>query len=836
MKALQKQSILEMLGTIFDLHKQLLIIKKENIEELLCMCQERAITIGNKIEESEENESITISLLEDYCEKIYQLSLINYTANELNQFILDIDYQIERIKDRIENYISDELYEVVFMPYNATMWDSMESVYKEAIKDDRCSVSVIPIPYFNINKNKDTLDAKYEGDRFPEYLKITDYKKYNMKEMRPDIIFIHNPYDEYNHVTRVSQEFYSSELIKYTDHLVYIPYYISESFTIEELCAMPGVRNAWRVFVQSEEIRMQYLKWNDPSKIVATGSPKIDCLLDMNSRQNCIKEEWMEVIKGRTVFLYNTHLNNIINESKELIKKIKYVISIFRDRDDIALIWRPHPLSVETAKSFSEEILYDYLEIIVEFKSLNNTIYDDTPDLYHSIGLSDAYIGDSSSSVVKLYGITGKPILFLNEIHLLKVHPKKCIRTISPALIDDNIYMFSWEYNALYCYNMKTENINYITNFSQEDSMKQYLYSETIVYGTKIYYSPCSEKSMAVYDTGTGNVEYVLLEKEGYNNYNIIRIDWHIFILPIYYSSKVFILDVRSNTITTIPTSYDSTISNFKNFGLIPLFYGDIIVGDKIWRVCRIGTFLQTYDYNNNIFDYYEVNCNAKSFGDITFDGTDFWILPNGNDNILRWNSQSKTVTEINIFTEIEKADENILYHKICYINGGVWLIPCFADVIIRIDVENLEIIKISYENIAGFSKDYDSAQTFNDYVIHDNNLLLFPYKSNAIVSIDVETYTVEALPTQIKFDNNEIEWVNNITHGDGTKEDKFYNCSHTYEERVCSLSQFIQIVTGSSDTYNEQRVKYYSQNIINADGSCGEKIWEYITEELKSL
>ena len=39
------------------------------------------------------------------------------------------------------------------------------------------------------------------------------------------ISYIHNPYDNWNYVTSIDPAFYSWELKKYTDCLVYIPYY-----------------------------------------------------------------------------------------------------------------------------------------------------------------------------------------------------------------------------------------------------------------------------------------------------------------------------------------------------------------------------------------------------------------------------------------------------------------------------------------------------------------------------------------------------------------------------------------------------------------------------------
>ena len=55
---------------------------------------------------------------------------------------------------------------------------------------------------------------------YPEYVPVTWYGDYDIEGRKPDMIFIHNPYDEFNYVTSVHPMFYAKELKKYTDMLV----------------------------------------------------------------------------------------------------------------------------------------------------------------------------------------------------------------------------------------------------------------------------------------------------------------------------------------------------------------------------------------------------------------------------------------------------------------------------------------------------------------------------------------------------------------------------------------------------------------------------------------
>ena len=50
---------------------------------------------------------------------------------------------------------------IVFFPYKASMWDSLESVYLAALKDDEVDAMVVPIPYFKLSDKGD--EPCYEG-------------------------------------------------------------------------------------------------------------------------------------------------------------------------------------------------------------------------------------------------------------------------------------------------------------------------------------------------------------------------------------------------------------------------------------------------------------------------------------------------------------------------------------------------------------------------------------------------------------------------------------------------------------------------------------------------
>lgn len=95
--------------------------------------------------------------------------------------------------------------EIVFLPYKAAMWDSLESIWKASIADpEHCHSYVIPIPYADRNPDGTVKEWHNERNLFPGYVPTLDCETFDLEALHPDVIFIHNPYDSCNQFNRNS--------------------------------------------------------------------------------------------------------------------------------------------------------------------------------------------------------------------------------------------------------------------------------------------------------------------------------------------------------------------------------------------------------------------------------------------------------------------------------------------------------------------------------------------------------------------------------------------------------------------------------------------------------
>ena len=304
----------------------------------------------------------------------------------------------------------DVTYDVVFMPYNASMWDCMHTVWRAAKEDPRCRVRVVSVPYADRNPDGSVKEWHDHEKLFPPEVEMTPFTHFDLQSERPDVIYVHNPYDGYNIVTSVSPEYYSEELRKLARFLVYIPYWVSAVDYEEHFDLHQSFANFDKVIYQSEAYAQRAIATWSSSKIVPLGSPKFDLATASGAP---VPRAWAKKIEGRKVLLQLTSVNTLLVEREKFVEKLAEVIDVLKGHDDLALWWRPHPLEQATVMSMAPGLSEAYAAVLKWASASDQVVLDDSVDLHRAIHAADAYYG-GNSSVVPLFGLTGKPIVIQN--------------------------------------------------------------------------------------------------------------------------------------------------------------------------------------------------------------------------------------------------------------------------------------------------------------------------------------------------------------------------------------------------------------------------------------
>lgn len=327
----------------------------------------------------------------------------NATADALADFVESAKKGIKKI------------YKLLFVAELGGKWDSMSSVYYAAKKRDDCEVDIVVEPIFRAVTLPDgSVRTNLVNESFLPELGIEPipYNKYSIEVQAPDITFISQPYES------VTVPAFWPENIAKHSKLVYLPYFtihtINNKLSSLSFMNMPVQWHSWKIACQSEVMADYYrgMGTRKGENVVVTGLPKWDDPVNNADATYDFPEEWKKKLEGKKVFLWNTHFN--INGVAELLQSRKKFLDFFKKRKDIALIWRPHPMTETIFKTYYPDRYKDYLHLIHTVDNSDNMVMDRNSSYLPAFSASDAMITDYSS-LIDAYLFEDKPLLMMVE-------------------------------------------------------------------------------------------------------------------------------------------------------------------------------------------------------------------------------------------------------------------------------------------------------------------------------------------------------------------------------------------------------------------------------------
>ena len=236
---------------------------------LLESCQGTAVQIGLALERADAEGAPAVGFLEEYCEQIWQLyNRLGTKPLSMERAAEDINRLQALLRAAADCVNNRNKKEIVFLPCRVSQWRSMEPAWRAAVARPDLNVYVIPVPYFYKRAESGAGEICCDLEHFPNEIPVMDYNSYDFKNRRPDMIIIQVPYDQYNPAFSVHPFFYSKNLKRYTDLLVYMPGLALDEAEFTEACslknlrhyiAMPALVHADETVVPSEDVRKGYI-------------------------------------------------------------------------------------------------------------------------------------------------------------------------------------------------------------------------------------------------------------------------------------------------------------------------------------------------------------------------------------------------------------------------------------------------------------------------------------------------------------------------------------------------------------------------------------------------
>lgn len=852
MRKAQKKELFDIINSLQKAHEEIKNALAQNnaayAQDMIAECQAAAVSIGETIEKSEGEGHVSVSCLEEYCELLFRVyEDINGGNANVNKIYKILRKQLIKIENSIKNDIVVRK-EIVFFPYKASMWDSLESIYLAAKADPECDAYCVPIPYYDLNSDRSLGKMHYEGNDYPKDIEVTDWQEYDFEHIMPDVIYTHNPYDDWNTVTSIHPRFYSANLKKYTNCLVYVPYYSTAGDMSEGQKTLPVYFNADYIVIQSEKYRKFFDTRIPNEKFLPFGSPKFDSLIRKCQNPLQVPAEWKEKMYAKDgsrkkVYFYNTSIGGMLDNTENFLKKMIYVFDNFKGRDDVCLLWRPHPLMDSTFDRMRPQYKQKYEDIKKAYIESGIGIYDTTSCIEDTIALSDVYIGDAATSVTSLFGVAGKPMFMLNNsINTLPTEDdRRAVMFQTPFQTWDGLYHNKYyvSYNNKLYYS-PDDDMNYKYFCSLSEYSGGGYYSRAFDYKDKIYVFPSNAQHILVVlqDKTIRKIELKNeIEYSGAFTGFWIYGDYA-FLLPNRYPALVR-FDMRTEKITYVEGVSEFNINRINDERIPALRF---IWREKMYFMNPEGTRLLCIDMDTLKTSVRSVNINKFIIGAglKEIDSEDFWLIPYEGTVITRWNADTGEIREYNLAVDGIEAinrrykikDNKYIFGSMAFIDDEIIFSPNWGNKFVKLNPDTgtvqewISPFDTSAKDISQYRGNWGIGYFVRD--IADLNRYGFVYVPQRKI-YDIDLHTKEIKEVYQSFDEKDI-----YDHADG------YGKSSQWMQYCCWESCFNSLkdeLDGNihGDAFDrELQINEYARINASPNGDSGEKIYRYVTERLK--
>lgn len=847
MRKAQKKQVKNIVQLFAQAHEEIYSHIKEGSLEAACSlladCQDGAIAVGNQIEESEGQDCITIQIIEEYCERVYQVhekltSGVDVDPDQICELLFD---SYEKIEKSVQCDLPVCL-EVVFMPYKASMWDSMESIWMAANVDPGCKAYVVPIPYYDRNPDGSFGQEHYEGGELPAYVPVTHYEDYQIRERKPDIVYIHNPYDGENRVTSIHPRFYSVELKRHTDALVYVPYYATTGGMAEGQAMCPVYLHADYIVTQSNKYRKFFDPRLDDQKFLPLGSPKFDRVIRLCSNPPEPPADWKEKLEGKTVYFYNTSIGGMLENTESFLQKMEYVFRCFAGRDDSCLIWRPHPLLESTFDSMRPQYRPQFDQLKSTFLEKRLGIYDDTPDIEKTIAWSDVYIGDAGTSVTSLFGVAGKPLFILNNnIHSAPQEEDWRGEIIRGFFVDGQDDWVITAQNQLYHAPRHDYAYEFYCDLFEYSGGEYYLKPFEIE-GT-VYVCPANAQDILVLKDHQIVKKVELrhkLERAG-AFCGAWKLGNYLYLIPNQYPDIVR-YDIKTEQVDYISICRDFFVKNIGGAWRIG--------GSCVWRdfiLFASPDEKEVLAIEGATMQVQRLLIQAKSASGwmaMVPDGDEIWLLPFEGGTIVRWNPVNGKVTEYSHLPEGFQCKNRPYgyscmerpFSRIAFTKKQAIVSPYWGNMFLAIDKESGAVSEwkppfpVVDEAKNGYWYAWAEAVFLRPLQITKEGVIyrIFYYPERKLYDVNLDTGAYREIP--IVFQEEELR-----AHEAGFCENSDWLQYCCMENSFCTLKDLLDGSLCGAPFDRERQLVSYASITANMDGTCGEKVHQTVYQKLRT-
>lgn len=392
-------------------------IEKAQADMDLPLCQQLAIDLGEMIDRVEGEGSNIVSALEEYCKSIYflyeQLNLDNASEEKVKQLTNELTKSFNVVVSVAKADIIDRDV-VIFLTVGKDSFLGMKTLYDKAVANGaKVYVTLLPLYKKDFIGNialcgevnpidQNAVRGNVSGVMLtkitPEFLSF----------IHPEIIYTNYCYDGYNPCLSIHPEFYSENLIKHTEKLVFVQPWEFDDFDESDECDMynlekyaisPGIVYADEIMLDSYSLKEKYIE-----KLVTFAGEESRPIWDEKIFVSKLFNDKIENTKsGKKKLLYCIGINLMAQEA-DIVEKVREKLEIFaKNNDKVSIDVAMFPNDLCQWKKIDAQKCEKILAMIEEYSEKNICRMNKNSCNNVDVTEYDAYYGSASPLVLNFH-------------------------------------------------------------------------------------------------------------------------------------------------------------------------------------------------------------------------------------------------------------------------------------------------------------------------------------------------------------------------------------------------------------------------------------------------
>ena len=339
----------------------------------------------------------------------------------------------------------------------------------------------------------------------------------------------------------------------------------------------------------------------------------------------------------------------------------------------------------------------------------------------------------------------------------------EAIVTVAP----DRAVAAAMNFNGLFELNLRTGACSFLNLFPDEKPYKQRLFAKALKYQNKVIFVPSSAEKLVIYDLDDKsflNITVILQEEYASFNKNYKFADGFIkedtlFLIPSTYPEVVFI-DLKVWTVSSIEiNTCDSFV--FRK--------GMCEVDNSIFVPSMINNIVLEFNYHTLTPMIHYVGERNKGCWSICNCNGLFYLAPKTQGGILCWNKEENLVLEIKDYPEMFEGNE-FLFNKIYSNENYVYLIPAYANMFLKISVNDIKIQELNLINMENTNNIAFLAEERGYYLLRKEK------KDGLFEHWILNTRNNELIMVDFNISSNEERWKEILVREKSFRENKQFN------------------------------------------------------------